>query len=230
MKEILYYGHTICLHRRVRMGYKKIFLVRHGQTTMNVKGIYQGRVNSDLTSLGIQQTKGVGKYIHSKEIVFKDIYCSTSPRAIDTCKLIIETMGKNAVKTVKYDNRLVEMDFGIFEGQSIELCKTNYPHTYYDLYHHPQDYAPLGDGETVQQVIDRVSHFLSDLKNDEHKDAENVLVVTHGVIIRAIFYCLLHRKIEDFWIDEDIPSSSLTILSKDDNRAYRIDELFITCH
>lgn len=73
----------------------KLYFVRHGQTISNVENLVQGWSNTELTNLGIQQGKMLGKVLSS--IAFSKIYCSTSKRARITAKLINEYQGTSII-------------------------------------------------------------------------------------------------------------------------------------
>lgn len=84
----------------------KIYLVRHGETLFNLKGLIQGWCDSPLTQKGIQQSLVVGKTL--QEIPFTHAYCSTSPRTLDTLKNILQD------RDIPYTQLegLKEMNFG----------------------------------------------------------------------------------------------------------------------
>ncbi len=65
---------------------KRLFLVRHGETEFNIKGVMQGHVDSPLTDLGIKQAKDTAELV--KEMNIDVLASSDLKRAIDTAEII----------------------------------------------------------------------------------------------------------------------------------------------
>ena len=94
-----------------KQNYCNLYLVRHGETEWNVKGIIQGQLNSNLTEKGIEQAKKTGDEL--KDIKFDMIFSSDSTRAYDTA-LIIKLDRELIIET---SHLLRERSFGSFEGK-----------------------------------------------------------------------------------------------------------------
>lgn len=69
--------------------YKRLYLMRHGETLFNTRGKLQGFADSPLTTKGKQQAQVAAKYFKEHHIVFDHAYCSTSERAEDTIQIIL---------------------------------------------------------------------------------------------------------------------------------------------
>lgn len=142
---------------------KTFYLMRHGQTLFNVRGIIQGSCDSPLTALGIEQAKITGNYI--KDLNITHYYCSTAERASDTLELAVgDHLPYTRLKGLK------ERAFGMFEGESEDL--------------HPQwengfdDFYPKFGGETTKQVQERMLETCTEImENDDH---QTILAVSHG--------------------------------------------------
>lgn len=67
---------------------KKIYLMRHGETRLNVLGLNQGSWDSPLTELGIEQAKKAKQWFMDENIVFNFAFSSTKERASDTLEII----------------------------------------------------------------------------------------------------------------------------------------------
>jgi len=141
---------------------KTLYLMRHGQTLFNVRGIIQGSCDSPLTALGIEQAKITGNYI--KDFDITHYYCSTAERASDTLELAAGDVPYTRLKGLK------ERAFGMFEGESEDL--------------HPQwengfdEFYPKFGGETTKQVQDRMLETCTEIM--EKDDHQTVLAVSHG--------------------------------------------------
>lgn len=97
-----------------------IYFVRHGSTDWNdhkdINGKKdpkcQGRVNLPLNELGVRQAQQTAVELESKK--FDRVICSSLLRAKQTCDIIYSGKTK-----VEIDDRIIERDFGEFEG----LCR-----------------------------------------------------------------------------------------------------------
>jgi broad specificity phosphatase PhoE len=90
---------------------KLIFLVRHAQSEFNEKGIFQGRLDSDLTPLGFVQARLCAEALKDKGIEL--VITSPQRRAYKTAQTISDVLEV----PLKVDERIREMSFGDFEGK-----------------------------------------------------------------------------------------------------------------
>jgi broad specificity phosphatase PhoE len=149
-----------------------LYIVRHGQTIMNQFSVVQGRTDIPLNDKGIEDAKKLKKLVDTLNI---DVVISSPlKRAYDTAKYIT---GKNP----NVDDRIIERNWGLREGVSIDLLDT--VDCWNVKLNTNDDFI-----EPVQDLMARVSDFLEDIKN-KYSD-KNVLVVTHGAVMRAVHYLL----------------------------------------
>jgi isoleucyl-tRNA synthetase len=148
----------------------KYFLVRHGEGEHNV-----GRfINSDdtrisnLTDLGIRQSEKIGKDLQDKNIT--KIYCSPLHRTRETARIIAEAIGFDP-KNIIVDDRLKEVQTGVFNGKPIEEY-----HAIFKNYIDKFEIRSEG-GENLDDIKKRVGEFIYEI--DKNNQSENVLVVTH---------------------------------------------------
>ncbi|SFG80954.1 histidine phosphatase family protein [Pedobacter insulae] len=152
----------------------KVYLLRHGETAYNASGNrYCGRTDIELTDKGIAQANLVHQLL--KEIKFDAVYSSPLQRA----KITAEIASGTAINT---DNRLTEVDFGIWEGKTrVEFIAEN------EILWKNWSNDPLltkagGNGESGEQVVKRVDEFFSEML---HKHLNGtILVVAHNGINR----------------------------------------------
>lgn len=142
---------------------KTFYLMRHGQTLFNLRGMIQGDCDSPLTELGIEQAKMAGTYI--KDVEFDSYYSSTSERASDTLELAI---GNN--KPYTRLKGLKEMSFGLFEGESEDL-NPRWENGYDEVF-------PKYGGESRNQVRDRLKETCIGIM--EKEENQTVLAVSHA--------------------------------------------------
>ena len=159
----------------------KIYLLRHGQTVWNAEGRYQGQLNSPLTLKGKEQAKANGEKLvkHLKgrdEFVF---YSSPLGRALSTAKIIADIIGFNKDKIV-FDDRIQEINYGIFEGKTKHYCQTELKEQFEAREANKWSYT-LEGGESYETVTIRLREWLSTL--DSKKP---IVIVAHEMINRTL--------------------------------------------
>lgn len=187
----------------------KIYLTRHSKTVWNKERRLQGRLDSDLLEEGIENAKALRNYIVNNNIHFDYIYSSPILRAYKTAQIVFYD------SHIILDNRLMEMNFGDFEGRKIsELLDEP---LYQNLWNHPEKFTRIPDGESYNDVIKRVSSFLEDLKLLDRNSS--VFIMTHGMCFIVILAVMLHLKKEDFvTINQNVVEGcSLTLVEFDED-------------
>jgi len=169
----------------------KIYFVRHGQSILNAQNIYQAK-HIKLSSLGIEQTKLLANRLKNVEI--DKIIASPYERTKQTAEIIAEKLDKPVVfsEVFKELKRPTEI-----EGKHVDdpYAKEVKAQIFQNL--HNSDYH-YSDEETYYDFRSRAIKALEYL---EHLNRKNVLVVTHGVIIRmlvAIMFLGKEIKADDF--------------------------------
>lgn len=152
----------------------KLYLVRHGQTEKNKYGLVQGQTEADLSLKGIEDAKKLQNLISSLNI---DVVIS-SPlrRAIDTARIITDNK-----YPINIDDRIIERNWGMCEGVSIETVDTVKCWNFYIN-------TCENKIEKVQDFMKRLSEFLEDIRI-KYSD-KNVLVVTHSAVLRGMHYLI----------------------------------------
>ena len=151
----------------------KIWITRHGQTRLNREKRMQGRTDEPLNETGILQAKKMGEKLSGQP--FDAVYASPLCRAVQTAALI---SGRDEAQ-IRTDPRILETDFGHFEQKHYLLLGPRM--TLYWAF--PELFPAPATAETIASMTERSHAFLREL---EQQDYENVLVVCHGGIIRAL--------------------------------------------
>ena len=151
-----------------------IYLTRHGETRYNKLKLMQGLTDEPLDETGINQAKE--KHELLKDIKFDAVYSSPLVRAIETAKII---SGFEEDKIIK-DKRIIEVDFGKYELKPYYFLGLKM--TLYWMFPEAFKHSP----KTVEDKSSMVERSRSFLKELETKNYDNVLVVCHGGIIRAL--------------------------------------------
>jgi broad specificity phosphatase PhoE len=181
----------------------KIYITRHGETQWNKEVRMQGWQDSNLTQKGIDNAKKLGESL--KDIRFDYIYCSPLGRAVDTANYI---RGNKDTEIIKIES-LREMGFGAWEGMENEKIKELYPLQQFNFWKKPHLYESV-DGESFDELNERVKRVFYDIINNT--SGENILIVTHTVVIKAIFAMIKNYSLEDFWSKPFMYDTCLTIL------------------
>lgn len=159
----------------------KIWVTRHGQTNLNKQKLMQGLTDEPLNETGLAQAKNAAEKV--KDIHFDAVYASPLNRAIVTAATIAGIDRSEVI----VDKRIIEVDFGKYEKKKYTLLGPMMS-LYWavpEVFHRPKTV------ESVESMVARSQEFLKEI---EAKDYENVLVVCHGGIIRALCGYLEDRK------------------------------------
>jgi len=146
-------------------------LVRHGETSANLDGVWHGSTDTPLTARGRVQAKRVADYLGAEHRDSSAIYSSDLQRARHTADAIAGALGL----ALRLDAELREFDLGEWEGRSFaELFEVE------RFWHNMKDdphFAPHG-GESPLQVTQRFTTALRRIAGAH--PGERVIVVAHG--------------------------------------------------
>ncbi|WP_120003794.1 histidine phosphatase family protein [Nesterenkonia muleiensis] len=167
----------------------RLLLVRHGQTPWTVEHRLQGQTDIPLNGTGREQAAALRPSV--QEFAPESVLSSPAQRAAQTAQIL------SPLEPV-YDDRLKEADLGQWEGRTAEEIGADY------LAWRAGTVLPPG-AEPRETVVDRVKSFLQDAA----AVPGNVLIVTHGGVIRAALHALVGLR-----IDQIVPvaAASLTVL------------------
>lgn len=166
----------------------KLYITRHGTTKWNIERRLQGWRDSPLTEEGINCAIRLGQSLAG--IDFDVIYSSTQNRALETAKLI---RGDKDTPIVTHEG-LRELGFGTWESMELGEIEKRYPNEYYIYRNKPELYEPI-DGESFKDLFKRVESFLDEVKTQNY---QNVLIVTHGVTIKALITIIKGLTLDEF--------------------------------
>ena len=156
----------------------KFILVRHGQSKANECGYLVGNTEAPLSPKGEKQAKAVSEYI-LKAYKVDVIYSSPLSRACDTVKGVADELNL----PINTENKLIEFNFGKWEGLTHEEIKNNFDDGYSKWARDPGVFIPDG-GESMAQLQTRVVEKLKEIGKKE--DGKTVLVGSHSSVIRAL--------------------------------------------
>lgn len=171
-----------------------IYLMRHGETFWNAKGLIQGSADIELTEYGIELAQNTRDGFAAEGIHFDKIFASPLIRAVKTAEIINEKQQADLL----LDPRIREMDFGDYEGLHLDTAvdtDENMKHCFTV----PSKYVPKGSGETFQQVYDRVISFFKEEILPLESTCDTVLIVCHGAVTRVVLTYFKQMRLDEFW-------------------------------
>jgi len=153
-----------------------VYLLRHGETTYNADGNrYCGRTDAQLTEKGISQARRVAEALHGHPI--DAVYASPLKRSY----LTAEIASGNQLPVIR-DSRLIELDFGAWEGKTREEFVAEDPDLWKSWSELPDYTQAGGSGDTALDVVHRVDDFFAEIMHKH--DGQHVLVVGHNGVNR----------------------------------------------
>lgn len=185
-----------------------LLLVRHGVSEHNTSDVISGGTsNPNLSQAGVKQVEEVSKIIDNNKI--DQVYASPLIRAKRTAQILTDFQ-----KDIITDDRLKEMDFGSWEDQHAEELKVKCPDAFDDLGTINSKYTKYAkNGETFEQVADRVEEFLAEIQ--PYSNDKTIMVVCHGFVIRSLIARWFKLKIEDVMTVRNVSFTELHF-EKDD--------------
>ena len=151
----------------------EVYLMRHGETVWNAKGIIQGRSNNRLSKNGKEQVEKQASKL--KDIDFDYIFASPLMRTMQTANIVNKYHGKKIIK----DSRIIEIDQGVF----VKRKKSTLTDEEKLRLKNRDSKSGL---ENFAMVNDRVNNFIDYLKTNFTN--ETILIVTHRGIAEAIYF------------------------------------------
>lgn len=172
-----------------------IKLVRHGESEANTGKMHAYEAGDHaipLSARGVEQARDVGRRIGKEFLVGALVYTSPYRRTRDTLREIYTGCGldpPDIPRGLYEDPRLREVEHGYEPPEPQEELRKRHGWFYYRF----------RGGESPADCYDRTSSFLeSMMRQVERKQAERVLIATHGLTIRCFVMRFLHLSVEQF--------------------------------
>ena len=164
-----------------------IYIIRHGQTAKNKANVLQGRSDVPLNEAGVQQLMEVRDRFAALGIRFDKVYTSPLVRAAQTAAIVAADVPQIV------DERLIEMDYGPYEGMDLQNPAPEVMEFFRDFVHNP---APEGM-EPLRGVVKRLGDFLEEIRPEaEHG---NILISTHAIAMKGALEYLTPDSQGSYW-------------------------------
>jgi 2,3-bisphosphoglycerate-dependent phosphoglycerate mutase len=166
---------------------RTLVLLRHGQSEWNLKNLFTGWKNPDLTPVGVEEAKKAGQEIGKLGIKFDRAFTSGLKRAQDTCDLALKEMGQSL--EVVRDIQLNERDYGDLSGLNKAEAAQKWGEEQVMVWRRSYDTPPPG-GESLKDTLARVLPYYCQNILPCVLRGEQTLVVAHGNSLRALLMVL----------------------------------------
>lgn len=197
----------------------KIYLVRHGESVANTKGIYQGQTyDTPLSAMGKRQAMALARYFEN--VTIDKIFASPLIRTKETAQKVASFKHVEIVNT----REIIETNHGQWEGLEKRVILNTW-HNLYQLWLTKPSGVTFPGGETFQETKRRVVWWW----NNIIKENTDLLVVTHDNIIRIIVSEVLGLKLDNIW-KFNLHPAAVTIIEIDNSRACKLLVLDDKCH
>jgi 2,3-bisphosphoglycerate-dependent phosphoglycerate mutase len=167
-----------------------LVLVRHGQSEWNLKNLFTGWRDVDLTEKGIAEARAAGRQLKALGLRFDVAYTSALVRAQRTMDLMLEELGQRSLQVIR-DQALNERDYGDLSGLNKDDARKRWGDEQVHVWRRSYDVAPPG-GESLKDTAARVlPYYIQDMLPRVLR-GERVLVSAHGNSLRALVMVLDH--------------------------------------
>lgn len=167
-----------------------LYLVRHGETDLNKKGVYYGWTDCGLSEKGVEQAQKVAGML--KEVTFDRVISSTLKRAQETAAIVSGLQ----LAEITLDERLKELNFGSWEGKHYQAIQDS-DRDNWDLWVNDWKKAAPPAGESFVNMYRRVKQSILEMM--DKYEGQTVMIVTHQGCLRIIMCVLLNMKYEGYW-------------------------------
>jgi phosphoglycerate mutase, BPG-dependent, family 1 len=165
-----------------------LVLARHGQSEWNLKNLFTGWKNVDLTELGVQEARAAGKRLKALGVKFDVAFTSDLMRAQKTCQLILEELGQTDIEVIK-NQALNERDYGDLTGLNKDDARQRWGDDQVHIWRRSYDVAPPG-GESLKDTVARaLPYYVTDIL-PRVMSGQRVLIAAHGNSLRALIMVL----------------------------------------
>ena len=207
----------------------KLVLCRHGQSDWNLKNLFTGWTDVDLSEKGIDEAIEAGRVVGDLDYDFDIAFTSVLQRAIRTLWLMLDEMDRMWIPVVR-DWRLNERHYGALQGLDKAATAAKYGNDQVHIWRRSYDIPPpeldadderhpardsrysgienLPATESLATTLDRVRPCWNDVIAPELRAGKNVLIAAHGNSLRALVKMLdevSDEEITQFNIPTGIP-------------------------
>ena len=165
-----------------------LVLLRHGQSEWNLKNLFTGWKDPDLSELGVEEAKAAGRRLKARGLSFDVAYTSALTRAQHTLALTLAELGQTGLPETR-DQALNERDYGDLCGLNKDDARKKWGEEQVHLWRRSYDVPPPG-GESLKDTVARALPYYCQHILPAVLRGERVLVAAHGNSLRALVMVL----------------------------------------
>ncbi|WP_029349778.1 2,3-bisphosphoglycerate-dependent phosphoglycerate mutase [Bosea sp. 117] len=165
-----------------------LVLVRHGQSEWNLKNLFTGWRDPDLTPLGVEEAKMAGRRLKAEGYQFDLAFTSALSRAQKTLDLALVELGQTGLPVTR-DLALNERDYGDLSGLNKDDARVKWGEEQVLIWRRSYDVPPPG-GESLKDTVARTLPYYVTEILPKVLQGNRVLVTAHGNSLRALIMVL----------------------------------------
>lgn len=158
-------------------GRADFYFVRHGESEANRSQVIQGRQNAPLSDGGRAHARAAGEWFSGKQI--DSVYCSPLDRARETADILCRRAGFSAPKP---DERIIELDTGLFSGLAYGEIKDRYPAEWNRF--QAESWEGVPEAESIASLRARAFEFWQYLISEANEGMRSTVTVSHAGMIQ----------------------------------------------
>ncbi|TCK30783.1 phosphoglycerate mutase [Ancylobacter aquaticus] len=170
------------------MSERLLVLVRHGQSEWNLKNLFTGWRDPDLTALGVEEATRAGARLKAEGYQFDLAFTSELSRAQKTLDLALNELGQTDLPVIK-DVALNERDYGDLSGLNKDDARAKWGEEQVHVWRRSYDVPPPG-GESLKDTVARTLPYYVTEILPKVLQGNRVLVAAHGNSLRALIMVL----------------------------------------
>lgn len=165
-----------------------LVLVRHGQSEWNLKNLFTGWRDPDLSPKGVEEAKAAGQRLKAKGLKFDLCFTSALTRAQHTLDLILSELGQVGLPITR-DQALNERDYGELTGLNKDDARAKFGEEQVLIWRRSYD-VPPPKGESLKDTLARSLPYYMHHIQPQVLSGKNVLVVAHGNSLRSLIMAI----------------------------------------
>jgi 2,3-bisphosphoglycerate-dependent phosphoglycerate mutase len=165
-----------------------LVLVRHGQSEWNLKNLFTGWRDVDLTEKGIEEARTAGRKLKAQGLQFDVAFTSALKRAQRTLDFILDELGQKNLPIIR-DQALNERDYGDLVGMNKDDARKKWGDEQVLQWRRSYDVPPPG-GESLKDTVARTHPYFIQEILPRVLRGEHTLVAAHGNSLRALVMVL----------------------------------------
>src|SRR6201994_2074477 len=166
------------------MSDRLLVLVRHGQSEWNLKNLFTGWKDPDLTEKGVAEAREAGPKLKAQGLSFDVAFTSVLTRAQHTLDLMLTEIGQTGLPITR-NLALNERDYGDLSGLNKDDARKKWGEEQVLIWRRSYDVPPPG-GESLKDTAARTLPYYEKHILPHMEDGDTVLVAAHGNSLRSM--------------------------------------------